>query len=204
MIKEATGHKADNIVELAELGVAIWSGRVASKRAASKAAGRIAGEAEKVSEGLQKLRGFKKIKFKTRRLVRKFLPKKRYRKMAVVDVEELAKKQGLKPNLQLFAEEGTSEGITVNLANKGVSFGRHIPQNLFEQMAMKEVLSNPLKNAIDLSKISKPIILNDSRWPSCEGWVKMQRIVIGSNGEKAIIHFVYNDTLKLFDDFKFV
>ena len=124
--------------------------------------------------------------------------------MTVVDIEELAKKQGLKPNLQLFAEEGTSEGITVNLANKGVSFGRHIPQNLFEQMAMKEVLSNPLKNAIDLSKISKPIILNDSRWPSCEGWVKMQRIVIGSNGEKAIIHFVYNDTLKLFDDFKFV
>ena len=28
--------------------------------------------------------------------------------MAVVDVEELAKKQGLKPNLQLFAEEGSS------------------------------------------------------------------------------------------------
>ena len=26
LIKEATGHKADNIVELAELGVAIWSG----------------------------------------------------------------------------------------------------------------------------------------------------------------------------------
>ena len=110
LIKEATGHKADNIVELAELGVAIWSGRVASNRAASKAAGRIAGEAEKVSEGLQKLRGFKKIKFKTQRLVRKFLPKKRYRKMAVVDVEELAKKQGLKPNLQLFAED-TGEPI---------------------------------------------------------------------------------------------
>ena len=65
------------------------------KRAASKAAGRIAGEAEKVSEGLKKLRGFKKIKFKTQRLVKKFLPKKRYRKIAVVDVEELAKKQGL-------------------------------------------------------------------------------------------------------------
>ena len=105
LIKEATGHKADNIVELAELGVAIWSGRVALKRAASKAAGRIAGEAEKVSEGLQKLRGFRKAKFKTKKLVRKFLPKKRYRKIAVVDVEELAKKQGLKPNLQLFADK---------------------------------------------------------------------------------------------------
>ena len=82
---------------------------VASKRAASKASGRIAGEAEKVSESLQKLRGFKKIKFKAQRLVKKFLPKKRYREMAVVDVEELAKKQGLKPNLQLFAEDEFSK-----------------------------------------------------------------------------------------------
>ena len=71
---------------------------VASKRVASKAAGRIAGEAEKVSEGLQKLRGFKKIKFKTQRLVRKFLPKKRYRKMAVVDVEELGSAQKIHLN----------------------------------------------------------------------------------------------------------
>ena len=31
LIKEATGHKADNIVELAELGVAIWSGGLPRK-----------------------------------------------------------------------------------------------------------------------------------------------------------------------------
>ena len=42
---------------------------------------------------------------KSKKLVKKFLPKKRYRKFEVVDIEELAKKQGLKPNLQLFAEE---------------------------------------------------------------------------------------------------
>ena len=40
---------------------------------------------------------------KSRRLVKKFLPKRHYRKFEVVDIEELAKKQGLKPNLQLFA-----------------------------------------------------------------------------------------------------
>ena len=34
--------------------------------------------------------------------------------MAVVDVEELAKKQGLKPNLQLFAEEGKAISKPVN------------------------------------------------------------------------------------------
>ena len=126
LIKEATGHKADNIVELAELGVAIWSGRVASKRAASKAAGRIAGEAEKVSEGLKKLRGFRKAKFKTKKLVRKFLPKKRYRKMTVVDVEELAKKQGLKPNLQLFADKVINFSSDDNLLSHFKKHGNQI------------------------------------------------------------------------------
>ena len=40
--------------------------------------------------------------------------------MAVVDVEELAKKQGLKPNLQLFAEEGEK----LKLAQYGDDFGK--------------------------------------------------------------------------------
>ena len=38
-------------------------------------------------------------------MVKKFLPKRHYRKFEVVDIEELAKKQGLKPNLQLFAKQ---------------------------------------------------------------------------------------------------
>ena len=33
--------------------------------------------------------------------------------MAVVDVEELAKKQGLKPNLQLFADKATDKTIEI-------------------------------------------------------------------------------------------
>ena len=65
----------------------------------------MAGEAEKVNVALNKIRKPASFASKTKRFVRKFLPKKRYRKMAVVDVEELAKKQGLKPNLQLFANK---------------------------------------------------------------------------------------------------
>ena len=114
---------------------------------------------------------------KSKRLVKKFLPKRHYRKFEVVDIEELAKNQGFKPNLQLFAEEG-KENVIVKLANRGISLGRHDPKNLFEQIAMKEVMSNPLEKAIDLSKISKPILLNDKRWPCSEGWVNMQRVVV--------------------------
>ena len=200
LIKEATGHKVDNLVELSEIGMSIYAGKVASK----KIVGKLGEESEKLSGLLKKTRKPVSIATRTKRLVKKFMPKKRYRKFKVVDVEELAKRQCLKPNIQLFAENQKTENVVIKLANRGVSFGRHDPKNLFEQMAMKEVMSNPLEKAIDLSKISKPILLNDKRWPCSEGWVKMQRVVIGSNGEKAIIHFVYNDTLKLFDDFKFV
>ena len=51
--------------------------------------------------------------------------------MAVVDVEELAKKQGLKPNLQLFAEETKWDmpkgGKVIN--------GRYYTQHALERMA---------------------------------------------------------------------
>jgi hypothetical protein len=200
LIKEATGHKIDNIVELSEIGMSIYAGKVSSK----KIAGKIGEESEKLGGLLKKIKKpVSSLSAKSKRLVKKFLPKRHYRRFEVVDIEELARKQGLKPNLQLFAEEG-KENVIVKLANRGISLGRHDPKNLFEQIAMKEVMSNPLEKAIDLSKISKPILLNDKRWPCSEGWVKMQRVVVGSNGEKVTIHFVYNDILKLFDDFKFV
>ena len=121
--------------------------------------------------------------------------------MAVVDVEELAKKQGLKPNLQLFAEEGNKNigvGNPVSIAGKGHT-GRFIPNDLGEQMAMHEVMSNPLEGAVDLSMNKKPVIMNDVRWPSSEGWVKMSNNINGIE-----IHFVYNKITSKFDDFKFV
>ena len=74
--------------------------------------------------------------------------------MAVVDVEELAKKQGLKPNLQLFAEEGKAiskpvNGMRVSISNaldvaeeflgkgyKDMGNGRFVSQDGYRQVRM--------------------------------------------------------------------
>lgn len=68
------------------------------------------------------------------------------------------------------------------------------PSNLREQLAHEQVKSNP-------QKVQLPIKMADSRWPASEGWVKMQQIVPTSRGN-INIHYVYNQTLKIFDDFK--
>ena len=49
-----------------------------------------------------------------------------------------------------------------------------------------------------MSKIKKPIIMNDSRWMASDGWVKMSNNVDGIE-----IHFVYNVNTGEFYDFKF-
>ena len=77
------------------------------------------------------------------------------------------------------------------------STGRTEPANLREKLAMEQVKSNPSAGT-PLTKIT----LNDPRWPSSEGWVKMQQIVPTSQGN-INIHYVYNQTLKIYDDFKF-
>ncbi|MCY8576725.1 ribonuclease YeeF family protein [Bacillus haynesii] len=72
--------------------------------------------------------------------------------------------------------------------------GRTKPNNLNEQLAMKEVLSNP--------NTGKPIPLRkgmtDSRWPKDEGWVKMTKNVNGVE-----VHYLKNTKTGQFDDFKF-
>ena len=90
----------------------------------------------------------------------------------------------------------TNSSITI--AGKG-STGRVEAKNLNEQLAMKQVMSNPLSGAKQLN-----ITLTDSRWLANDGWVKMQNIVKLSDGTKIVIHFVYNTITKAFDDFKFV
>lgn len=68
------------------------------------------------------------------------------------------------------------------------------PSNLREQLALEQVKSNPQGMQI-------PIKMTDPRWPASEGWVKMQQIVPTSQGN-INIHYVYNQTIKIFDDFK--
>ena len=92
---------------------------------------------------------------------------------------------------------GSSESLEIRIEGRG-STGRTVPVNLKEQIAMKEVKSNPLKDATDLSASGK-FVMNDARWPASEGWVKMSKNVNGVE-----IHFLYNKIKHVFDDFKFV
>ena len=128
LIKEATGHKIDNIVELSEIGMSIYAGKISSK----KIAGKIGEESEKLGGLLKKIKKpVSSLSAKSKRLVKKFLPKKHYRKFEVVDIEELAKKQGLKPNLQLFAEEAKWD---MPKAGKYIN-GRYYTCHALERMA---------------------------------------------------------------------
>ena len=89
-------------------------------------------------------------------------------------------------------------GNPVKVAGKG-NTGRTIPNTLNEQMAMHQVMSNPLDNAIDMSQLNKrPIIMTDPRWSASDGWIKMSNNVNGIE-----IHFVHNKITGAFDDFKF-
>ena len=86
--------------------------------------------------------------------------------------------------------------VTETYTSRG-STGRTEPANLTEQLAMEQVKSNPFAG-----NQLKSINLTDPRWPSSEGWVKMQQRVATSLGY-INIHYVYNQTLNVFDDFKF-
>lgn len=80
------------------------------------------------------------------------------------------------------------------------STGRTEPNTFEEQLAMQHVKFSPLEGATQILKITDPT------W-SEEGWFKYAKnIKFFSDGTKEIkveIHFIYNNILKLFDDFKF-
>ncbi|MGE7431510.1 S-layer homology domain-containing protein [Bacillus thuringiensis] len=79
----------------------------------------------------------------------------------------------------------------VKILGRG-STGRTTANTLEEQLAMKEVKSNP--QGIVLTRIP----MTDPRWPKEDGWVKMAHNVNGVE-----IHYVKNTRTGEFDDFKF-
>ena len=72
------------------------------------------------------------------------------------------------------------------------STGRSSPNNLQEQLALTEAMSNPAAGKII------PTPLRDSRWPAAEGWEKMTQNINGTE-----IHYVRNKITGAIDDFKF-
>lgn len=78
------------------------------------------------------------------------------------------------------------------------STGRVQAANLTEQLAMKEVMSDPTLGKVVMTG------MKDSRWP---GWSKMQYTHTALDGAKTTIHYVgqFNyGVLTAVDDFKFV
>ena len=76
--------------------------------------------------------------------------------------------------------------------------GRIVAKNLFEELAMKEILEDPSRGRVIIQSI------NDARW---SGWSKMQFTNTSINGTKVVIHYValfQNGVMVAVDDFKFV
>lgn len=68
--------------------------------------------------------------------------------------------------------------------------GSRLPQNLREQLAVEEALSDPLAG----QKLFR-ITMSDPRFPADQGWIKMQKVVnTGANGGDTInVHYLYNE-----------
>ena len=92
-----------------------------------------------------------------------------------------------------------SEGVNsknYDPGNPGSSHsGRWGAFSLKEQLAMEEVMADPLSNSIIL-----PLKMNDTKrgWTEAEGWVKVSKTV-----NSVEIHFIYNTRTGAFADFKF-
>jgi hypothetical protein len=99
---------------------------------------------------------------------------------SVIELEEQTLTKGN------FAGRGSSAKLPVSSVE---------PSNLKEQIALKEVLSNPYKG----SPVPIKKGMTDIRWPQAEGWVKYYQT---NNGTE--IHYLWNKTLNLFDDFKII
>ncbi|MEH7049592.1 pre-toxin TG domain-containing protein, partial [Bacillus pseudomycoides] len=85
-----------------------------------------------------------------------------------------------------------SEIPTVKVLGRGNSRGRVVAKSLKEQLAMKEVMSNPQ------GRILTKVPMTDPRWPQEDGWVKMAHNVNGVE-----IHYAKNLKTGEYDDFKF-
>lgn len=128
-------------------------------------------------------------------------------KSSEIEIGEIEK--FLKTEIELKIIEFNKEEVYMLIqgtAAKGVlkplglgSTGRTTAANLTEQLAMKEIMSNPSAGQV----IPKMKPLTDPRW---SGWNKMQYIHTGLDGSKTVIHYNgkwVNGVLKAVDDFKF-
>ena len=98
-----------------------------------------------------------------------------------------------------FAERAAGVRLRLKPLGRGSTRGRYEPNNLVEEMAMKDVMDDPTLGRLIMD--GQP--MNDDRWL---GWQKMQYVVKSRNGVTATVHYLglhENGILKAVDDFKF-
>ena len=176
---------------------AIKAGKKAAQKAGEKAA---KNATEKVAKKAAKKKLAKEAAEKGAEKAAKEAAEKATEKTAKETAEKSAErtaKEAVEKGAKGGSSSNTGVGNPVKVEGRG-STGRTIPNNLEEQMAMHQVRSDPLEGATEL-----PIKLNDTRWKSSDGWVKMQSVVETADGNKITIHYVYNKVTGTFDDFKF-
>jgi filamentous hemagglutinin len=103
------------------------------------------------------------------------------------------------PGENLFEEPSKGQGgggpgqDNQNTPSTEASTGRTVPKNLNEQLAMEQARSNPTQGT-ELTNVN----LQDPRWPSSDGWVKMVNKI-----NDVEIHWVRNKITGAVADFKF-
>jgi len=94
---------------------------------------------------------------------------------------QLANHQVKNNTTKVAVKVDTHIGKSVKVLGRGHT-GRYVAKNSVENLAMKEVKSNPLKYSTEV-----PVPMTDSRWLGKNGWVKKQRVV-ESGKHKTVIH----------------
>ena len=96
----------------------------------------------------------------------------------------------------------SEESQKIRYANKG-STATNVPQNVIEELALKEVIENPFTSD---ARILTDVVMGDPRWKADDGWVKVERIIhithFAGGKYDISIHYTANIRTKEVDDFK--
>lgn len=108
------------------------------------------------------------------------------------EAEWLAARKANEGKVNEEGADNTDSEVPAGQAGRGQSKGgKHVPENLKEELGMEEVISNPDNGRELVGKNTDP------RWPANEGWEKRVQNVNGTE-----IHYEYNPLTGEVDDVK--
>jgi hypothetical protein len=91
---------------------------------------------------------------------------------------------------------GVKPRVDPSASSANLSKGSTLPQNLRQQLAVKQAVSNPTAG-IPMNNIK----MNDPRWPAAQGWIKMRQSIDPGGRQGPInVHYLYNTITKMVAD----